>query len=183
LRIAATAEVEARSQGFHSEEIALAYRLPWRPLSASALDLGADAAHRALPASGVTSIPVALWAEAIWNLERLVPRLVGAYARARLGMGVEMIGYGAVDGRVDGAAPFLVANAGMGLRLGPVDAEISYDHRQDGFPGGGYYGRLPGMLGSLGASGRLHLTRGWALTGEARYGTGLTTWLAIERSY
>jgi len=182
-RIAAAAESETRGRGFRAQQAVVAYRPPWRPLSVAALELGLDGAHRVLSADGVSSYPVAAWAEVVWDLGGCLPRIPGVYARGRLGAGVEMIDYGTVPGRVDEASSFLVAVAGLGFRIDRVDAEFSYDHRQDGLPGGGFFGRLPGMLGSIAATGRLHLTQGWALASEARYGTGLTTWLAIERSF
>jgi len=182
VRIGATGESGA-SDHYRAIEAEAAYRLPWRPLAAATLDLGVDVAHRRLPRDQVTSTPLALWVEATWTLGQYVPRLPGAYARGRLGFGVESVDYGSVPGLSDEAVAFVVAVAGLGLDLGRVDIELSYDQRQDGLPGGGFFGRLPGMLGSIGASARLRLTREWALTGETRYGTGLSTWIALERSF
>jgi hypothetical protein len=182
LRLAVAAEAGAHGT-YRAQEMVTAYRLPWRPLASSSLEVGFDVAHRELPNDGVGSTPMSIWAEAVWDLRDRVPRLPGAYARGRLGLGVELIDYGAIAGWLDEVGPFVAATAGLGLRLGRVDAELFYDHRKDGLPGGGFFGRLPGMLGSLGVASRLRLPHKWAFTGEARYGTGLTTWVAAERSF
>ncbi len=181
-RLALTAEADSRDR-YRAFEAEASYRLPWRPLSAATVDVGFDMAQRRLPVDGVTSTPVALWLEAAWLLDRYVPSLPGAYARGRLGFGVESVDYLGVAGRSDDLLPFVVAVAGIGLRLGRVDVEASYDQRQDGLPGGGFYGRLPGMLGSIGLAGRLRLSSRWALGSEVRYGTGYTTWIALENSF
>lgn len=178
--VAAEAASSNRYRAFEGEAT---YRLPWRPLAAAKLEAGFDIAHRRLPSGEATSSPAALWLEAAWLLDRYVPRLPGAYARGRLGFGVESVDYAGVAGRSDDLVPFVVAIAGIGLRLGRLDVEANYDQRQDGLPGGGFYGRLPGMLGSIGLAGRLGLTSRWALTGETRYGTGITTWIAAEHSF
>jgi hypothetical protein len=136
-----------------------------------------------LAVDDLASMPVGLWSEMVWDLGRRVPRLPGAYARGRLGLGVEVVDYDEVPGRDDDVVPFVVGSAGLGFRLGRAELELSYDHRKDGFPGGMYLGRLPGFMGSVGVAARLPLLRRFALVGEARYGTGATAWVGLQRGW
>jgi hypothetical protein len=179
LSLAVSTELDLRGR-YRGYGVDVAHRLPWRP-GGGALSVGVDGAWRRLSVDRVTSTPVALWVEGVWPLG--LARLPGAYARGRLGLGVERCDYHQLPDAADDLIPLVVAGAGLGLRLGPVDLELDYDQRKDGFPGGIYLGRLPGFLGSVGATARLPLVHRLWLTGSARYGTGATAWLALARTF
>lgn len=147
------------------------------------LGLGVDGARRQMASDGVTQYAVAAWAESRWSLARVAARVPGGYARLQLGLGLELVDYEGVPGGTNDAVPFVAGRAAFGLRAGPVGLEADYDHRKDRLPGGAYLGRLPGFLGSFGVGARWHLTRGWALAGEARYGTGVTSWAGVEHHF
>ena len=181
LYVSLATEVEARNH-LRDYQLELAYQLPWRPMEAT-MALGFDGARRRLAVDDLASMPMALWSELFWDLGRRLPRLPGAYARARLGLGVEIVDYDAVPGRDDDIVPFVVGSFGLGFRLGRGELELDYDHRKDGFPGGVYLGRLPGFMGSVGISARLPLLRRFALVGAARYGTGATAWVGLQRGF
>lgn len=147
------------------------------------LGVGVDGARRQLAADGVTQYAVAAWAESRWSLAGVVARVPGGHARLQLGLGLELVDYQGVPGGANDAVPFVAGRAAFGLRAGPVALEADYDHRKDRLPGGAYLGRLPGFLGSFGVGVRWRLTRRWALAGEARYGTGVTSWAGIEHHF
>lgn len=147
------------------------------------LGLGVDGARRSLVSDGVTHYAVAAWAESRWSLAQLAPRVPGGYARLQLGLGVELVDYEGVPGGTNDAVPFVAGRAAFGLRAGPIALEADYDHRKDRLPGGAYLGRLPGFLGSFGLGARWRLSRRWAVAGEARYGTGVTSWAGLEHHF
>ncbi len=166
--------------GYREYRLLVERRLPWRPVGAH-LSIGGDGAQRRLPDDRFTSTPVSLWTEMVWPLA--LPRLPGAYARGRLGLGLERVDYDDVASGDDDWLPFMVARAGLGMRLGWVDLELDYDHRKDGFPGGMYLGRMPGFVGSFGMTARVPLVQRFALAGAVRYGIGATGWLELQRGF
>lgn len=183
-RVALTVSAEAEAAGrYQEQQVVFRYTTHLRPLRMASLDFGFDLTHRRLRDDRLSSYPGAVWAEMTWDLAKLAPSVPGAYGRGRFGVGAELVNYGDVPGIDDDVVPFVAAEAGLGFRLGRTDWELSYNHRKDGLPGGSFIGRLPGMLGSVGVSGRARVWKRWSLVGAARWGTGVTSWLGVEKGW